>query len=199
MNLFSSDYVAFLNSCDLYDLDLPLVSSSAHGGTLVMWRKELDPFITVLKTSGASVLPILFQHPDCAPSIHITIYLPTSGKEAEFIDALALLDNTIDDLKNVHPEATIFVRGDANVNPANNARCSLLKHFCRENLLHQLDFAHPTYHHFLGDGHSDSQLDVVLLADEHSEHLLTIHCKLDNPLVDSHHDVIITSFCLTFH
>ena len=197
MQLFSADYVAHLNSADVFNLDLPFISSSANGGTLAMWKRQLDPFITVLPTSSDSVLPILFNHPECILSVHITVYLPTRGKESEFLQALAILDNTIEEVKLLHSGAELFVRGDANVNPRNSARFSLLKHFVNENSLHSIDFGHPTYHHFLGDGASDSQLDVILLSNKHSEKLVTIHCKLDDPLINSHHDLIISSFILT--
>ena len=82
-----------------------------------MWKKNLDPFITVLKCSTSSVLPIMFCHPDLVTTAHITVYLPTRGKEAEFVNALASLDNTIEDVKELYPESEIIIHGDGNVNP----------------------------------------------------------------------------------
>ena len=54
---------------------------------------------------------------------------------------------------------------------------------------------HPTYHHFLGEGKFDSDLDVILYSseDQVNEELDYIHCKLENAAVDSHHDLIIST------
>ena len=59
-------------------------------------------------------------------------------------------------------------------------------------------FSHPTYHHFLGDGVFDSQLDVILYTSSplSSESVTEIVCKLENPLVHSHHDLILSRFSL---
>ena len=37
------EYCWHLNSDDLSDPELPTVKSRAHGGTLMLWLKELDP------------------------------------------------------------------------------------------------------------------------------------------------------------
>ena len=118
--LLTPTYSYILNSEDLYDLDLPLSSNQAHGGTL-------DPFVTVLTTESSRILPILLELPGYQPTIHINIYLPTSGREKEFIDALANLQNTVDELSEKYPTALVYYRGDANAsyNPRNKMRCCL--------------------------------------------------------------------------
>ena len=57
---------------------------------------------------------------------------------------------------------------------------------------------HKTYHHFTGNGSSDSELDKLIFSNdlEHPENVTAIICKLDNPAVDSHHDIIISEFHL---
>ena len=161
-----------------------------------MWRKELDPYIAVHATTTPSVLPIIFQPPGMARSVHITIYLPTSGLESEFIDALAELSNMVDDLEEKFPEALFFIRGDSNVNPNNSDRVPVFELFLLDQLLSSLNLHHSTYHHFTGNGASDSQLDVILSSRPNSEQLLGISCKLDCPLINSSHDLIRTAFNL---
>ena len=53
-----------------------------------------------------------------------------------------------------------------------------------------------THHNFQGQGASDSQLDVLLNTgpSDLSESLNSPICSLDNPLVQSYHDIIISSF-----
>ena len=88
MQPLSSLYSASLNSGDKYDPELPLVRSKAHGGTLVLWKKMHDPHITVWPVSSPSFLPVLFQPPGFVLSVHVAIYLPTAGKDAEFLNEL---------------------------------------------------------------------------------------------------------------
>ena len=62
----------------MYDKDLPFEVLRATGGTCVMWKPDLDPYILVLTTSSPSVLPVLFAPPGYLPYVHVGIYLPTS-------------------------------------------------------------------------------------------------------------------------
>ena len=163
---------------------------------MIMWQSQLEPYIKILPTSSSSFLPILLSIPGVAISAHIAIYLPTSGKEAEFGSALAALEVCIDQIKEEY-SCPVYLRGDCNVNPKNKSRSTLFKHFCLKHSIEGLDIPHPTYHHFLGNGLYDSQLDVVLsCASPMAENLQKIICKLSNPLVQSHHDVIVTELDL---
>ena len=192
----SSTYLYSLNSADKYDPELPLVRSKAYGGTMVLWKIQHDPFITVHPVSSTAFLPVLFHPPGSTMSIHIAVYLPTLGKEVEFVEELSKLSVTIDDLVTAHPTASVFIRGDFNVSRNNKHRSDLLDHFCAEHQFLQSDLPKPTYHHFLGDGKSDSYLDRLLFPAcmTHHEVVKKIECKLENPLVNSHHDVIISNW-----
>ena len=81
MRYFRGEYVGFLNSEDLYDNDLPMTISRAKGGTLMMWKSSLDPFITVLPSDSPAFLPVILELPDTVKSIHVCLYLPTAGRE----------------------------------------------------------------------------------------------------------------------
>ena len=56
---------------------------------------------------------------------------------------------------------------------------------------------HNTYHHFTGNGISDSQLDILISSVDHPDRLEDIICKNYNPLITSSHDLIVSSFELT--
>ena len=193
-DLFSGSFSYHLNSEDVLCPDLPLDTKKAKGGTMIMWHSKLNPFIKILPTSSPSSLPILLSIPGLQTTAHIAIYLPTSGKESEFITALAALEATITMILEEY-SCPIYIRGDCNVNPNNKSRAALFKHFCEKHKLSSLDLQHPSHHHFLGDGLYDAQLDVLLYAGppEKADHLNEIICKLDNPLVESHHDVIVST------
>ena len=161
---FRNSFSYHLNSDDILCPDLPFDSRRAFGGTMVMWRVKLDPFIKVLPTNSSSALPILLTIPGVTTSAHIALYLPTSGREAEFVSALADLEACIEQIKEDYA-CPIYLRGDCNVNPKNLPRAALFKHFCSKHELISIDLKHPTHHHFLGDGKFDAQLDVILCSE----------------------------------
>ena len=64
----------------------------------MLWLKELDPFIEVITTNTAAFLPIIFKMPGLKTSIHVTLYMPTHGKDSEFVSDLPELRNCLDNL-----------------------------------------------------------------------------------------------------
>ena len=209
--LLHSQYKMFLNSDDLYDLDLPLLQTRAHGGTLTLWKDELDSFITVLPTFSSRITPIVLDCPGYQTTVHINIYLPTAGRDSDFIEALATLQATIDDANEKYPTALVYLKGDANAACPprfNNKRDAIFQQFCEDNSFINLSLdGHKTYHHFTGFGISDSNIDVALststssdgIPSPSSESLLCILCsKEDHRTSNSHHDAIITGIHLNF-
>ena len=85
------------------------------------------------------------------------------------------------------------------INPSNVPRVRLLTNLLTQFNLNSLALNHPTHHHFMGKGVSDSQLDVLLYpsAPHPPEALVTILCSKENPLITSHHDMVISSFSCT--
>ena len=148
---FLGNYCYILNSEDLICPDLPLEVNKAKGGTMVMWREKLNPFIKVLATTSSSFLPIIVSIPGTPVTAHVAIYLPTSGKEAEFVSALASLDACLVDIRELYA-CPVYVRGDGNVNTGNKARANIFANFLSKHELCSLDFGHPSHHHFIGDG-----------------------------------------------
>ena len=196
MSHFSGSYLYSLNSLDKYELDLPLMKSRAQGGTMVIWKLEHDPYITVHSVSSPSFLPVIFHPPNYAPSIHVCVYLPTQGQEQSFIEDLANLQSTLESLQSRYPDTPVYLRGDFNVNGKNMNRKALFNAFITLHNLHDILIEHPTYHHFLGNGASDSSLDKILFSTLHGEpeKLEEIICKRENTFVDSHHDLLISSW-----
>ena len=64
--------------------------------------------------------------------------------------------------------------------------------------LFNVPLLHKTYHHFVGEGLFDSNLDVILHPKNppNYEAVLNIICKFHDWLVDSHHDIILTTMSL---
>ena len=81
MNFFKEEYSSNLSSDDLHDHNLPLTGRRAKGGTLALWKSKFDPYVTSLPSVTSSFMTIIFAPKYATPSIHITVYLPTSGRE----------------------------------------------------------------------------------------------------------------------
>ena len=165
---------------------------------MVLWKRKYDPYISVHPVSTTAFLPIIFHPPGSVLSIHIAIYLPTHGQDIKFLEDITKLSVVIEELNETYPDAPVFLRGDFNVNHKNKKRTDLLDHFCSEHHLTETFFPKPTYHHFLGDGRSDSYLDRILFSSalHHHENVQQIECKLSNPLVESHHDLIFSNWSI---
>ena len=201
MKYLHGEYKYSLNSEDVHNPDLPLSSSKAKGGTMILWKASLDPFITVHPVSSTAFLPITFNPPNASPSIHVSIYLPTHGQDSRFVQDLSSLIVCLDDLCEQNPDTHIYLRGDFNVNDRNIKRTDILHKFTEDLELTETEIKHLTYHHFVGNGSSDSGLDKLMFSKSvpYPETVKTIHCKLETPAVDSHHDIIISAFHLSIN
>ena len=196
METFRGSYNFDLNSSDKYDPDLPLMKLKAKGGTMILWKLEHDPFITIHPVTTTAFLPIIFTPPGLAQSIHVCVYLPTQGQENSFTEELATLADTLDHLRFTYPEASLYLRGDFNVNDKNLRRKALLESFVSSQKLIILELGHKTYHHFVGNGASDSSLDKILFFNQDGlqEDLLEVGCRNSNTYIDSHHDLLVTAW-----
>ena len=112
MSPFKGEYCAELNSEDRHDPDRAMAKSKAQGGTMVIWKKYLDKYITVYPVSTTSFLPVVLSLPGFPVSVHLALYLPTSGRESDFLDEISKLSCCLQDLSEKYHECSIFIRGD---------------------------------------------------------------------------------------
>ena len=198
MQHIQGEYCFFLNSEDYHDPETALMKNTTSGGTLLLWRKDLDPYISIHPVQTSSFSPLVLKMPGYQITAHIALYLPTHGKDASFVSDLADLRNCLEELRDTYPDCLIFIRGDSNVNRKNKSRVSLLTQLMSDFTLKKVDIPHNTYHHFVGDGQFDSSIDVLLHSDDKQteEKVFKIICKHENPLVLSHHDIILSTVTL---
>ena len=180
---FEGDYGMTLQSEDLFEPNLPLIQKQAKGGTLIMWKKKFDPFVTVLGSPSPAFSIILFSPPNCSPSIQISFYFPTAGRDSEFAEEVSTMHHSLLELKEKYPTYSLFLRGDTNANPKNKNRCMILNKMIRDLNLTCTIINHNTYHHFVGNGSSDSQIDALLHSSHMKEFLKQIHCLKSDPMV----------------
>ena len=98
-------------------------------------------------------------------------------------------------MRSVYPEAIFYLRGDFNVSDKHINRANLLNLLSTE---HELGSISITHHYFTRGGASDSHLDKIFFSNSSKFHgtLISITCKLSNPLIESHHDLILTEWRL---
>ena len=200
VNKLFPDYNCVLNSDDKFDEDVALIKTKAYGGCMTLYKKYLEPFVSEIKTESSRILPIQISMPGYAESVHFNIYLPTSGKDSEFLDSLATMKALIEEVTEDKPGTLVYIRGDANA--SYNVRESkhsckrdrLFQHFVNDLRLHSIDLGHMTYHHFTGDGNSDSSIDIIVEPFNalNTEVVDRILCLKSNPNIDSHHDIILS-------
>ena len=195
MSFLQGRYTYYLNSDDAFDPSLPLKSQKAWGGTMALWKLDLDPCITVHPPPSSAILPIIIQAPQYVTTLHVCVYLPTSGKDSLFIKELSNLTTLLYDLSHLYPSAPIYLRGDFNVNEKNRQRKELLQFLIASFNLMEVPFQHKTYHHFVGEGQSDSKLDRIFYSDPmQPECLDSILCGQSNSSVASSHDALLSSW-----
>ena len=196
VDYFNTKYTINLNSPDLFDPDLPLLKSKAWGGTMMLWKKSLDPFIVTHPCSTSAIQAIIFHPPRCKASVHICVYLPTSGRENEFVAELSKLSSILHELSLAYEDTPIYIRGDFNVNDNNVKRKSLFDFLLESFALKEVIISHKTYHHFMNLRRSDSNLDKIVCTDSTNmiEQVDKVICGLTNPAVSSSHDIILSSW-----
>ena len=195
-DLFMGEYCHALNTDDMHDPELGLYRNKSHGGTMILWKRSFNKFITVLPTETASFLPILFHPPSSKCSLHISLYLPTSGKESEFLEEITQLKIFLENILETQPLLLVFIRGDSNVNVNNKERAKIFENFLTNFKIFSVRIHHKTYHHFLGEGLFDSNIDVILHSKKEYpvEEIENICCKFEFPFMESHHDLIVSKF-----
>ena len=154
-SLFNQYFCSSLNSADLFDSDLPLRTTRAFGGTLSLWKRHLDPYIKTIDVNSASFNVLLLNIPGYPVTLHINIYLPTAGRDSDYISELSKLENTLDKIEEAYDNPIMMIRGDANASipvRLSNSRDTLFQYFCERIGLSSILTNHKTYHHFTGNG-----------------------------------------------
>ena len=85
---------------------------------------------------------MILQLPGHQVTIHVALYLPTSGKDHDFIAEITNLRICLAELTDLYPRAAIYIRGDSNVNKNNENRVTLLKQFLENFSLSRVSTGH---------------------------------------------------------
>ena len=193
---FIGEYETHLNSEDAHDMDLPLTNPKAKGGTMALWHSSLSPYLKVLPTTSPSFFSVLISVPGYLPALHTAAYLPTAGRDGDWLASVVELEDHVRGyIDQFSGHLATFLRGDLNASSKNKSRAAILSALIGRLELAKVSIDHPTYHHFTGGGSSDSDLDVLLYGGGEgvSEQLVNVECKNLNPVMFSHHDLLVSN------
>ena len=100
-----------------------------------------------------------------------------------------------------HGKLATFLRCDFNASTKNKTRATYLSAAISRLKLSRVLIIHPTYHHFTGNGDSDSDLDLLLYGGGEgvNESLVNTVCELEHPLMFSHHDLFVSTCTIPSH
>ena len=119
----------------------------AKGGTMIMWHPSLSPFLKILPTSSPSFISVLLTPPGILPSIHTAVYLPTAGKDGEWLATLIDLEQHVILNAEKYGNPATFLRGDFNGSSKNKIRNATLSAVISKLKLAKVQLNHPTAQH----------------------------------------------------
>ena len=163
-------------------------------GVAVLWHDSLASSVIHVANTNARFTGIKVKLSEIS-ILAISLYLPTTGKDEEFIECLAELSAYISD--NITDTGTILIGTDYNCSDISSPRrIQAFKHFCKEHQLLKFSHSGPTFHRT--NGHSSSNIDYFLISPSHGIELgsVTIQCTQDFPQNLSGHDPVLTTLTM---
>ena len=150
-------------SVDMYDPIPPIARKKGHGGTAILYRKELANNIEELpEGSERTVVVKINTHPK--PTILATVYCPCRGSPYTIQDFISTLDELAEITLKYQSTCDIIIAGDFNasmIKEKTDEWSIQLRQFTKElNLQTTTTSSSPTYRH--NDGKRSSQIDYIL-------------------------------------
>ena len=163
-------------------------------GVAILWHDSLASSVLHVLNTNARFTGIKVKFEGLS-ILAISLYLPTTGRDEEFIECLAELSDYI--IENNVDTGTTLIGTDSNCSDKSSARrIQAFRHFCEEHQLLKVSYSGPTFHHT--NGHSTSNIDYFLISFRRRAELrtVTIHCKQDFPQNLSGHDPVLSTLVI---
>ena len=157
-------------------------------GAAIMWHESLNSEVVNISNSNDRFTGInLFSRG--LPVLAISLYLPTSGRDDEFLDCRNKLSIFIQE--NSTGEGITLIGTDSNCSEKSSPRRIQSFHkFCKEQNLLKFCQAEPTFHH--SNGLSSSNIDYFLISQKHALKLsnIGIECNQEHSENFSSHEPV---------
>ena len=155
-------------------------------GAAIIWHESLDANIQCIGNTHDRFTGIKMNF----TGVHflaISAYLPTSGKDDDFLSCLGELSCFIAD--NIDNIDTVLIGMDSNCSEKSTPRrTKAFQQFCHEQSLIKFSHSEPTFHH--SNGLSASNIDYFLISQRSVDtiHDISSQCNQDYPENFSSHD-----------
>ena len=157
-------------------------------GAAILWHGSIDPNIECIDNTHDRFTGIKLKFSG-ANLLAISAYLPTSGKDDDFLSCLGQLSCFITD--NIVNIDTVLIGMDSNCSEKSTPRrIRGFQQFCHDNKLLKICHSEPTFHH--SNGLSSSNIDFFLISERSADNLYNIssQCNQDHPQNFSSHDPV---------
>ena len=185
------DYTAQISTPDQFIPTEDMLNSVSHTwhGAAIMWHSSLNSNVSNLKNVHDRFTGVKISLPD-RTLLAISAYLPTSGKDDEYLDCVAILSNFIMD----NCCDIVLIGGDFNCSDkASPRRITALQSLCITLNLHKVHPSEPTFHH--PNSQSSSCIDYFLLSYREGVSLnnIFLQCSQETPENLSGHDPVLAT------
>ena len=191
LNSIFQDYSVQISTPDQFTLPEDKLSSPEHTwhGAAILWHKSLHHAVLHLSNTHERFTGVRLSFPG-HNILAISAYLPTSGKDDDFLGCLA--DLSIFITQNGAGIDTILIGTDSNCSERSSSRrINGFNNFCKDHNLLKISCSEPTFHH--SNGISSSNIDCFLVSRRSSTNLrnISLQCNQENPQNLSSHDPVL--------
>ena len=145
---FFRDYHFWSNTTDRSDdyHQLRVVGDRAKGGVSIAWKTDVDFRVSKLNVQFNNMIGILLNTGPSTTAIIVSVYLPTSGQDKEFSEALNNLEQIL--IQNEGKYDEVYIIGDVNVNCVSSpARTDEFDTWLDRLGMRRCDSESPTHRH----------------------------------------------------
>ena len=185
------EYSVQISTPDQFTLPEDKLSNPEHTwhGAAILWHDSLHSSVLNLSNTHDRFTGIRLSFPG-HHILAISAYLPTSGKDDDFLYCLA--DLSIFIMQNGGETDTILIGTDSNCSEKSSSRrIHGFNSFCKDHDLLKIGCSEPTFHH--SNGISTSNIDCFLVSQRSSTNLrnISLQCNQENPQNLSSHDPVL--------
>ena len=170
----------------------PVQKPRGYGGVAVLWKKEIDNEVTILKDGNTRIQCISIKTND-KPILVASVYLPAKGANSniqEFQECIDQLDEIVSKYSETH---NIIIGGDLNEEISkslNSDRNIYVQTFIRDNCLDTVSFGATFVH---ANGRDSSEIDHFLFTKTPTFNIIGSKklCNLATNVSD-HHPIMCT-------
>ena len=166
-------------------------------GAAIMWHESLNSNVVNISNTNDRFTGIKLNFRG-ESILAISAYLPTSGKDDDFLCCMDELSNFL--LENCADTDTILIGTDSNCSARATPRRLLgFQHFCEDHNLLKICSSEPTFHH--SNGTSSSNIDMFLISRNRKSKLsnISLQCNQEHPENFSSHDPVMATLSVPSH